>query len=201
MGIMKWMLVGLGNPQKEYKKTRHNAGRMFVERIAKKFGVRFKRRNLYRFATIEYLENGLILLLSETFMNLSGKAVSEFLRFNPIPLSNLIIVLDDMDIPPGEIRIRKKGEGGTHKGLRSVISEISFSDFTRIRIGIGKPEGDRVGYVLSPFNQDEIIFLEKSFEKAEQALELIINGKVEEAMNRFNRRVSPCSSLGEGLKP
>lgn len=198
---MKWILVGLGNPGREYKKTRHNAGRMFVEKIAKKLGVKFKKRNLYRFATAKYLENELILLLPETFMNLSGKAVAEFLKFNPIPFSNLIVVFDDLDIPLGEIRIRTKGEGGTHKGLKSVISEISSSEFPRIRIGIGKPEGDRINYVLSPFTPEEMGFIEKGFEKAEKALELILNGKLEEAMNRFNRRITPCSSLGEGLKP
>lgn len=198
---MKWILVGLGNPGREYRKTRHNAGRMFVEKIAKKLGVRFKRRNLYKYATTKYLEHELILLLPETFMNLSGKAVSEFLKFNPIPFSNLIVVFDDMDIPLGEIRIRTKGEGGTHKGLKSVISEISSSEFPRIRIGIGKPDGDRVNYVLSPFSSQEMGFVEKGFEKAEKALELILNGKLEEAMNRFNRRFTPCSSLGEGLKP
>ncbi len=198
---MKWILVGLGNPGKEYKNTRHNTGRMFVERIAKKIGVMFKRRSLYRFAMTEYLESELILVLPETYMNMSGKAVAELLKFNPILTSNLIVVFDDMDIPLSEIRIRKKGEGGTHKGLKSVISELSTSDFIRIRIGIGKPDGDRVDYVLSPFTSDEINLLEKGFEKAEQALELIVNGKVEEAMNRFNRRISPCSSLGEGLKP
>jgi len=134
-------------------------------------------------------------------MNLSGKGVSEFLKFNPFPISNLIVFFDDMDIPLGEIRIRKKGEGGTHKGLKSVISEISSSEFIRIRIGIGKSEGDRINYVLSPFTPDELILLEKAFEKAEKALTLIINGKIDEAMNRFNRRLTPCSSLGEGLKP
>jgi len=198
---MKWVLAGLGNPGKEYRLTRHNAGRMFIERIAKKFGVRFKKRSFYRFARVEYSENELILLLPETFMNLSGKGVSEFLKFNPFPISNLIVFFDDMDIPLGEIRIRKKGEGGTHKGLKSVISEISSSEFIRIRIGIGKSEGDRINYVLSPFTPDELILLEKAFEKAEKALTLIINGKIDEAMNRFNRRLTPCSSLGEGLKP
>ncbi len=198
---MKWVLAGLGNPGKEYRLTRHNAGRMFIEKIAKKFGVRFKKRSFYRFARVEYSENELILLLPETFMNLSGKGVSEFLKFNPFPLSNLIVFFDDMDIPLGEIRIRKRGEGGTHKGLKSIISEISSSEFIRIRIGIGKPEGDRINYVLSPFTPDELILLEKAFEKAEKALALIINGKIDEAMNRFNRRLTPCSSLGEGLKP
>jgi PTH1 family peptidyl-tRNA hydrolase len=106
-----------------------------------------------------------------------------------------------MDIPPGEIRIRKKGEGGTHKGLKSLISELSSSEFIRIRIGIGRPERERVNYVLSPFTSDELVLLEKAFDKAEKALELLIDGKIDEAMNRFNRRISPCSSLREGLKP
>lgn len=198
---MKWVLVGLGNPGKEYEKTRHNAGRLFIKRMAKKFGVRFKKRSFYRFARVEYSENELFLLLPETFMNLSGKGVSEFLKLNPVSLSNLIVVFDDMDIPLGEIRIRKRGEGGTHKGLKSIISEISSSEFIRIRIGIGKSEGDRVDYVLSPFLPGEFISLNKGFEKADKALELIINGRIDEAMNRFNRRLTPCSSLGEGLKP
>lgn len=198
---MRWVLVGLGNPGKEYRNTRHNAGRMFVEKIAKKFGMRFRKKNIYRIARTEFSGNELFLLLPETFMNLSGKAVFEFLKFNPLPLTNFIVVLDDMDIPLGEIRIRKKGEGGTHKGLKSVISELSSSEFVRIRIGIGKPESDRVDHVLSSFLPDEIPLLERGFEKAEKALELILNGKIEEAMNRFNRRITPCSSLGEGLKP
>ena len=201
MDRMKWVLVGLGNPGKEYKDTRHNAGRKFVERIAKRFGARFRKKSLYKIAKIQIFDKELNLLLPETFMNLSGKAVSEFLKSNPIPLSNLVVVLDDMDIPPGEIRIRKKGEGGTHKGLKSLISELSSSEFIRIRIGIGRPERERVNYVISPFTSDELVLLEKAFEKAEKALELLIDGKIDEAMNRFNRRISPCSSLREGLKP
>ncbi|MGQ9617611.1 MAG: aminoacyl-tRNA hydrolase [Candidatus Aminicenantia bacterium] len=198
---MSWVLIGLGNPDKEYKLSRHNTGRMFVERIAKKSGVRFRKKELYRIAKIESLSSKLFLLLPETFMNLSGKAVKEFLKFDPIPTSNIIVVFDDMDIPLGEIRIRKKGEGGSHKGVKSIISEISSSDFMRIRIGIGKADGDRVNYVLSPFLKGEIELLEKALDKAEKALELILEGKIEEAMNRFNRRITPCSSLAEGLKP
>ncbi len=198
---MKWVLIGLGNPGREFRLTRHNAGRMFVEIIAKKNGLRFRKKSLYKFASSQFSEKELFLVLPETFMNLSGKAVKEFLKFNPIPFTNMIIVFDDMDIPLGEIRIRKKGEGGTHKGVKSIISEINSSDFLRIRIGIGRNERDRVKYVLSKFSNGELILLERAFVKAEEALELILDRKADEAMNRFNRRISPCSSLTEGLKP
>ncbi len=198
---MKWVLIGLGNPGREFRLTRHNAGRMFVEIIAKKNGLRFRKKSLYKFASSQFSEKELFLVLPETFMNLSGKAVKEFLKFNPIPFTNMIIVFDDMDIPLGEIRIRKKGEGGTHKGVKSIISEINSSDFLRIRIGIGRNERDRAKYVLSKFSNGELILLERAFVKAEEALELILDRKADEAMNRFNRRISPCSSLTEGLKP
>ncbi len=198
---MKWVLIGLGNPGREFRLTRHNSGRMFVEIIAKKNGLRFRKKSLYKFTRFQFSEKELFLVLPETFMNLSGKAVKEFLKFNPIPFTNMIVVFDDMDIPLGEIRIRKKGEGGTHKGVKSIISEINSSDFLRIRIGIGRNQRDWVEYVLSKFSKGELILLERAFVKAEEALELILDQKADEAMNRFNRRVSPCSSLTGGLKP
>ena len=188
-----WLVVGLGNPGDEYEATRHNAGFMLVERMARAWGVKLRGR-LFRAKTGVVRRSGedVLLALPKTFMNRSGLAVRAILAGKGIPPERLVVVYDDLDIPLGEIRVRKKGRPGTHKGMISVAGEIRTDEFPRIRIGIGPlAEGrDAADFVLEPFGRGERALFEKSLEDAGEALEMILDGAPERAMTRFNRRAA-----------
>lgn len=186
-----WAVVGLGNPGRRYSETRHNAGFIFVKRVAKEWKVRLKKRRFSsRVGEVERKDGKIILALPQTYMNNSGTAVRQILEGRSIQRGKLVVVYDDLDIPLGEIRIRKSGGPGTHKGMGSVIREIGTTEFPRMRLGIGPlpPDEDAVDYVLSSFGKEEYGFLEESLKSAGKALEMILAGNVEEAMNTFNRR-------------
>jgi PTH1 family peptidyl-tRNA hydrolase len=186
-----WLVVGLGNPGEEYAATRHNAGFMLVRRVAVSRGLDLRGR-LYkaRTAVIRDGPEEVMLALPQTFMNRSGISVRAMLAGREIPPGRLVVVYDDLDIPLGEIRVRKRGSPGTHKGMISVVGEIGTREFPRVRIGIGPlPEGrDAADFVLEPFGKDERPLLENSLEDAAEALDMILAGAVDRAMTRFNRR-------------
>jgi PTH1 family peptidyl-tRNA hydrolase len=188
-----WLVVGLGNPGDEYAATRHNAGFMLVERLAKAWGVELRGR-LFKAKTAVARRGGEEVLLAEpkTFMNRSGTAVRAAMAGKDIPADRLVVVYDDLDIPLGEIRVRKKGRPGTHKGMISIAGEIRTDDFPRVRIGIGPlPAGrDAAKFVLEPFKRDERPFLDKSLDEAAEALEMVLDGRIDRAMTRFNRRAA-----------
>jgi len=188
-----WLVVGLGNPGEEYAATRHNAGFLLVQRVARARGVELRgrafhsRTGLWRGALEDVL-----LAMPQTYMNRSGTAVREIMAGRDIPAGRLVVVYDDLDIPLGEIRVRVQGSPGTHKGLISVTNEVRTREFPRVRIGIGPlPEGrDAADYVLEPFRRSERADLERSLESAEAALDLVLAGDAGGAMARFNRRVA-----------
>jgi PTH1 family peptidyl-tRNA hydrolase len=184
-----WLVVGLGNPGDEYAATRHNAGFMLVERMARAWGVPLRGR-LFRARTgvARRGEEDVLLVLPKTYMNRSGLAVRAAMAGKGIPPERLVVVYDDLDIPLGEIRIRKKGQPGTHKGMISVAGETRTDEFPRIRVGIGPLPGgrDAADFVLEPFKRDERPSLEKSLEAAGEALEMILDGAIDRAMTRFN---------------
>ncbi len=186
-----WLVVGLGNPGDEYAATRHNAGVMLVERLAAAWGVALRGR-LFKSRTAVARRAGedVLLLLPKTYMNRSGTAVRAALAGRGIGPERLVVVYDDLDIPLGEIRVRKSGRPGTHKGMISVTGEIRTDGFARVRIGIGPcPAGrDAADYVLEPFRKDERADLERGLEQAAEALEMILDGGIERAMTRFNHR-------------
>lgn len=188
-----WLVVGLGNPGDEYEATRHNAGFMLVERMARAWGIKLRGR-LFRAKTGVVRRGGedVLMALPKTFMNRSGLAVRAILAGKGIPPERLVVVYDDLDIPLGEIRVRKKGRPGTHKGMISVAGEIRTDEFARIRIGIGPlAEGrDAADFVLEPFGRNERALFEKSLKDAGEALEMILDGAPERAMTRFNRRAA-----------
>lgn len=193
-----WAVVGLGNPGRRYANTRHNVGFMFVRRVAKDWKVRLRKRAFQSKTGLKDSgREGVWLVLPQTYMNQSGQAVRGLLKGRGIKPERLVVVYDDLDIPLGEIRIRKEGGSGTHKGMISVIDEIQMTRFPRIRIGIGPlvPEGDAVEFVLSPFRQEEKPLLELSLEAAQEALSLILDGETEKAMNLYNKR-----STGQGTR-
>ncbi len=188
-----WLVVGLGNPGEDYAATRHNAGFLLVRRFARSRGVELRGRAFKAKTAVVRGGDGredVLLALPQIFMNRSGVSVRDILAGREIPPDRLIVVYDDLDIPLGEIRVRKKGSPGTHKGMISVVDLIRTREFPRIRIGIGPlPEGrDAADYVLEPFGRDERPLLETSLADAEEALDLILAGGVDRAMTRFNRR-------------
>ncbi len=200
-----WAVVGLGNPGRRYKDTRHNVGFIFLRKLAKEWEVRLRKKIFLSKAARVMRENEEILLaMPQTYMNNCGLALKSILEGSPLPLEQLVVVYDDLDIPLGEIRIRKEGSAGTHKGMVSIIKEIQSTQFPRIRIGIGplSPDADAVDYVLSPFNQEEKTILEKSLKMARGALDLILAGRTEKAMNLYNQKIKiGQASFTPGIDP
>jgi PTH1 family peptidyl-tRNA hydrolase len=194
-----WLVAGLGNPGDEYAGTRHNAGFMLVDRLASAWGVALRGR-LFKSRTATARRGGEDVLLIEpkTFMNRSGAAVRAALEGKGTGPERLLVVYDDLDIPLGEIRVRKSGRPGTHKGLISVTGELRTQEFPRVRIGIGPlPSGrDAAEFVLEPFRRDERADLERGLDQAAEAVEMVLDGGIERAMTRFNRKVG--DSPGEG---
>ncbi len=189
-----WAVVGLGNPGRRYSGTRHNVGFTFIRKTAKEWKVKLRKRIFFSKAgEVEREEEKIILALPQTFMNRSGLAVKKILEGRDIKPEHLVVVYDDLDIPLGEIRIRRRGGPGTHKGMSSIVEEIRTEDFPRIRIGLGPlPDGeDAVDYVLSSFDKTEEQRLEEGLKNAREALEMILSGEVERAMNTYNHRAKP----------
>ena len=192
-----WAVVGLGNPGRRYAGTRHNAGFAFIKRIAKEWKVKLRKKRYFSKVVEMKKENERVLLATpHTYMNKSGLAVKNILEVRGIKPERLIVVFDDLDIPLGEIRIRKRGGPGTHKGMNSIVQEIQTTEYPRIRVGIGplEPDEDAVNYVLSPFDKSEEPLLEEGLKKAQDALEMILSGNVEEAMNIYNKRRKTLNS-------
>ena len=184
-----YLIIGLGNPEEEYDKTRHNMGFNAINKIAQKYNIEIRRskfQGLYENGIIE--NEKVILVKPQTYMNLSGNCVKEFADFYKIEKDKIIIIYDDMDIEPGEIKIRKKGSSGGHNGIKSIIQMLGTEEFPRIRIGIGKPEHkeDKINFVLGEIPEEEKEKLEEGVEKAKQAVIEILKNGIEIAMNKFN---------------
>ncbi len=186
-----WAVIGLGNPGRQYSGTRHNAGGTFVRSMAKAWKTKLrKKRFSSKIVEIEWENRKIMLALPQTYMNNSGLAVKQIMEGRNLLPEQLFVVYDDLDIPLGEIRIRKRGSSGTHKGMRSIVREIGTTEFPRMRIGIGPlpPGKDAVEYVLSSFEKTEGPLLEEGMKKAQEAFGMILDGRVEEAMNTYNQK-------------
>ena len=184
-----WAVVGLGNPGKQYIRTRHNVGFIFVKRVAKEWEVKLRKRAcLSKTASIEKAGERIFLALPQIYMNRSGQALKRISDAKGILPERLLVVYDDLDIPLGEIRVRKSGGPGTHKGMSSIVNELQTIFFPRIRIGIGPSveEMPAAEFVLSPFEDEEGPLLEEGLLKARRALDFILEGKIEAAMSRYN---------------
>ena len=184
-----YLIVGLGNPEEEYARTRHNIGFDTINKIAKKNNIEINKKkfnSLYGAGTIQ--GEKVVLLKPQTYMNLSGNAVRDFMNFYKIKENELIVIYDDLDIEPGLAKIRKKGGPGTHNGMKSVVQEIQTENFCRIRVGIGNPKykNDLLNYILTRIPDDEYKILEESTKNAAKAVEEILKNGVDSAMNKYN---------------
>ncbi len=184
-----FLLVGLGNPGREYKDNRHNVGFMTIDRLAVRLNARgMKVQSKAIVITAAYEERKLILAKPQTFMNLSGQSVQGLAHFYKIPLTNLMMISDDLDLPFGTIRIRASGGPGGQRGMASTIEHLGTKDFPRLRIGIGRPPGrmDPAAYVLQDFPKAEAQLLSEVLDHAaDAALEFVVKG-LNSAMNMFN---------------
>ena len=184
-----YLIVGLGNPEQDYANTRHNMGFDTINEIAKRYNVNVtkkKFKGLYETANIEGQK--VILLKPQTFMNLSGESIKEVVEYYDIPIENVIVIYDDMDIEKGNIKVRKKGGPGSHNGMKSIVGNLGSKDFPRVRIGIGKPENDfdKINYVIGYVSKEEMEILQKGVKKAADAVIEILKSNVDTAMNKFN---------------
>jgi PTH1 family peptidyl-tRNA hydrolase len=188
-----FLIVGLGNPGREYRDTRHNIGFMLLDRLAVKLNARFSRlQSKALVASASYQERKLILAKPQTFMNLSGQAVQGLMHFYKLPLTNLLVIHDDLDLPPGTLRLRPGGGSGGQKGVQSIIERLGTEGFARLRLGIGRPPGqmDAADYVLQEFSDSEMTIISPVLNRGVDAvLEFVVNG-IEAAMNRYNGVVS-----------
>ena len=185
-----WLIVGLGNPGREYEKTRHNAGFRAMDILAQKLGCqpdKLKYQGLYCQAT--YQGKKLLLLKPQTFMNLSGRSVAPLAAFFKVPAKNIIVMFDDISLPPGRLRVRADGSAGGHNGIKSIIQEVGSQAFPRVKIGVGAkphPEQDLADWVLSTFSAQEEKALSVSLKNAAEAALCIIDKGVPESANRYN---------------
>lgn len=184
-----YLIIGLGNPEEEYGKTRHNMGFNVINKLSNKYGIEVNKKKFEGLCGDGMIEGEKIILLKpQTYMNLSGKSIAQVVNFYKIQLENIIVIYDDIDIEPGLIRIRKKGSSGSHNGMKSVIAELGTEEFMRVRVGIGKPkyEGDMINYVIGGVSEQEQKELEIGVEKAKEAVIEILKSGIDIAMNKFN---------------
>jgi peptidyl-tRNA hydrolase, PTH1 family len=181
------LIVGLGNPGREYSHSRHNVGFLCINRLAHEFGLDFDRTQKRSRIALGKIDNeDVVLAKPHTYMNLSGEAVAALLKQFSLPPDDLIVIHDDMDLPFGKMRIRPGGSSAGHKGIASIINNLGTPDFTRIRIGIGHPEDEVVDYVLGNFTADERHTLDEVIEKVIGAVLRIMSEDVTAAMNKCN---------------
>lgn len=183
------LIVGLGNPGVEYDKTRHNIGFEVVDRLASELSASWDGKGgPWLAAAARHKGSKVVLLKPTTFMNLSGQAVSKALRIFDFTPAQCMVVTDDLNLPPGKLRIRKSGSDGGHNGLSDIIARLGTTDFPRMRIGIGNdfPKGRQADYVLSPFDADQRPLLDQVVLKAAEAALCFAREGVDVAMNRYN---------------
>lgn len=189
-----YLIAGLGNPGQEYKWTRHNVGFEVISKLAYDYNIDMNKSK-FKAQLGEGIINGkkVILIKPLTYMNLSGESISQIMNFYKTDIENLIVLCDDINLPVGNIRIRKKGSDGGQKGLRSIITLLGTDNFPRVRVGVGsKPEGwDLKNFVLSRFTQEENDDIIKGITDAGNSVVSIINGQILDAMNKYNKKNTP----------
>ena len=184
-----WLVAGFGNPGSKYENNRHNAGFMLVDLLSEKFGISLDKKKFNGvYGKGKFSDSDILLLKPFSFMNNSGIPLRGLAQYFDIDVSRIIVVQDDLDLPLGKIRIRKKGGAGGHNGIRSAIQHLGTNEIGRIKIGIGRPEIKEqvISYVLKDFEKAEIEIIKNGIEKAAEAVEGIIKNGYTASMNNFN---------------
>ena len=196
-----FLIVGLGNPGAEYAKTRHNAGFMLVDLLANRWRADWNNEKKFQSRIAKTERNGKRLVLCEpqTFMNLSGEAVSAVAKFYQLSLKNLIVAVDDADLPLGEIRLRPSGSSGGHHGLESIEKHVGSREYARLRIGIGRKDSRREisGHVLGKISATEMVLMEKVLARAAEQIESWLAHGLQKAMSQFNGVVEDSNNEGK----
>ena len=186
----RYLIVGLGNPGAQYASTRHNVGFRVLELLAERHKIVFKgveKRSMVAYGEIE--EQPVVLAKPLTFMNLSGESIAPLLRTLELTPQDLLVVVDEMDLPVGKIRLRPGGSAGGHNGLKSLVQHLRTEEFPRLRLGVGRPSGGAtVDHVLSKFTRAELEPIREGIEGSADAVEAILRDGLEAAMNRFNQK-------------
>jgi PTH1 family peptidyl-tRNA hydrolase len=184
-----YLIVGLGNPGRQYKDNRHNIGFMVVDRLAARLGLTFSRLEMKALVTKgEHQGKRILLAKPQTFMNLSGRAVASLARFYKVPLENLLVIYDDVDLPLGSLRLRPSGGSAGQKGMGSIVESLGSQEFPRLRVGIDRPPGrmEAADYVLQDFPPPDRTFLPEILDRAADAALTFVDQGLVAAMNRFN---------------
>ena len=189
-GAPEFLIVGLGNPGPKYEFTRHNAGFLCMDLLAQQLGVKIARIKFKSVVADVAIEGSrCILMKPQTFMNNSGEAVRDAANFYKIPPEHIIILFDDISLPPGKLRIRRKGSDGGHNGIKSILYLLGSDQFPRIKLGVGakpRPDYDLADWVLSTFQKDELSRMKEAMEKACEAVPLLVREETDRAMNLYN---------------
>ena len=204
------LIVGLGNRDRRYRRTRHNVGWDVIDRMARRWGVTVDQEDGWaQVGSAKVGRNRILLAKPQTYVNRSGVAVADLLRRHRVKIGDLLVIADDLDLPLGRLRLRGGGSHGGHNGLRSIIEALGRDDFPRLRVGIGRPPAgvDPAEFVLTPFHEDEDAVMQGALDRAADAVETVLREGLPTAMNRFNtrgpgnegtdkaaRRVSPSGS-------
>jgi len=189
------IVIGLGNPGLKYEFTRHNIGFRIVDSLAQDIETEFKKvKSYYSLISRGMINNHKVMLVKpQTFMNLSGRAVSRLVSYYKIPLQDLLIVYDDLNLEFGQVRIRKKGSAGGHKGIESIMQYLHSEEIPRLRIGIGNPSVnfnfDSASYVLSNFNDDEEDKIKETIKLSTKAIKTVVEEGFEKAMRKYNKKI------------
>ncbi len=188
-----YLIIGLGNPGREYRETRHNVGFMLLDHLTVKLNARFTRlQSKALVASANYQERKIILAKPQTFMNLSGQSVQGLMHFYKLPLENLLIAHDDLDLPVGTIRIRPDGRSAGQKGMLSAIERLGTDEFPRLRLGIGRPPGQMQApdYVLQDFSNADLTVISETLNRAVEAALTWVTDGLDAAMNKYNGIIS-----------
>lgn len=182
-----FLIVGLGNPGREYEDTRHNIGFKVIDNIAKEYNIEINRQKFKGIYGEGFINNKKVMLLKpSTYMNLSGESIQEVMNFYNLKNDEVIVIYDDISLEVGKLRVREKGSAGGHNGIKSIIAHLNTDIFPRVKVGIGQPDIDLVRYVLGKFTNEELRILNESIDASTKAVEEILNSDVKTAMNQFN---------------
>lgn len=187
INMEKFLIVGLGNPDKKYVNTRHNVGFEMIDVLASYANIKVNKVKCRALIGEGRIGGAPVILAKpQTYMNLSGESVTELCNYFKIPIENIVVMYDDISLDVGKIRIRQKGSAGGHNGMKNIIYHLQSDEFPRVRFGIGEPSGDLSNYVLSNFSKDETKILIECAKNVPDIIELIIEGNILKAMNKYN---------------